>query len=208
MALIGHSQGNRLFREGFAAPTLGVSAMKQTPSIQALVDPTHVSLLMIRVGSLAALIYRIWGLQPITASNTRNPTYVATTIDQPCIAMGSLRSKRNLIWLICVDLTSARASGRPPDGETENDPFKPKDRGPGPLYSCCHARHGFKGKYRKQDAPWLAPEEYGKDPEAAITFSEFRALAWQVANEAARQLGWIRTCDELHEAAKKATSAI
>ena len=43
---------------------------------------------MIRVGSLAALIYRIWGLQPITASNTRNPTYVATTIDQPCIAMG------------------------------------------------------------------------------------------------------------------------
>src|SRR6516165_8464288 len=25
--------GNRLFREGFAAPTLGVSAMKQTPSI-------------------------------------------------------------------------------------------------------------------------------------------------------------------------------
>jgi len=54
----------------------------------------------------------------------------------------------------------------------------------------------------------LAPEEYGKDPEAAITFSEFRALAWQVANEAARQLGWIRTCDELHEAKKKATSAI
>jgi hypothetical protein len=64
----------------------------------------------------------------------------------------------------------------------------------------------FRAKYRKQDAPWLAPEEYGKDPEAAITFSEFRTLAWEVANEAARQLGWIRTCDELHAAAKAASA--
>jgi hypothetical protein len=66
----------------------------------------------------------------------------------------------------------------------------------------------LRAKYRKQDAPWLAPEEYGEDPEAAITFSEFRTLAWEVANEEARQLGWIRTCDELHEAAKMAASAI
>jgi hypothetical protein len=66
----------------------------------------------------------------------------------------------------------------------------------------------LRAKYRKQDAPWLAPEEYGEDPEAAITFSEFRTLAWEVANEAARQLGWIRTCSELHEAAKMAASAI
>jgi hypothetical protein len=66
----------------------------------------------------------------------------------------------------------------------------------------------LRAKYRKQDAPWLAPEEYGEDPEAAITFSEFRTLAWEVANEAARQLGWIRTCNELHEAAKMAASAI
>ena len=51
----------------------------------------------------------------------------------------------------------------------------------------------LRAKYRKQDAPWLAPEEYGEDPEAEITFSEFRTLAWEVANEAARQLGWIRT---------------
>ena len=66
----------------------------------------------------------------------------------------------------------------------------------------------LRAKYRKQDAPWLAPEEYGEDPEAAITFSEFRALAWEVANEAARKLGWIRTCNELHEAAKMGASAI
>jgi hypothetical protein len=66
----------------------------------------------------------------------------------------------------------------------------------------------LRAKYRKQDAPWLAPEEYGEDPEATIPFSEFRTLAWEVANEAARQLGWIRTCNELHEAAKLAASAI
>jgi hypothetical protein len=78
----------------------------------------------------------------------------------------------------------------------------------GPYIHVAMRGTGLRAKYRKQDAPWLAPEEYGKDPEAVITFSEFRALAWQVANEAARQLGWIRTCDELHEAAKKATSAI
>ena len=64
----------------------------------------------------------------------------------------------------------------------------------------------LRAKYRKQDAPWLAPEEYGEDPEAAIPFSEFRALAWEVANEAARQLGWIRTRNELHEAAKAAST--
>ena len=27
----------------------------------------------------------------------------------------------------------------------------------------------LRAKYRKQDAPWLAPEEYGEDPEATIT---------------------------------------
>jgi hypothetical protein len=62
-----------------------------------------------------------------------------------------------------------------------------------------------RGEWADRDA-WLAPEEYGEDPEAAITFSEFRTLAWEVANEAARQLGWIRTCDELHEAAKAASA--
>ena len=64
----------------------------------------------------------------------------------------------------------------------------------------------LRAKYRKQDGPWLTPEAYGEDPEAAITFSEFRTRAWEVANEVARQLGWIRTCDELHEAAKAASA--
>ncbi len=63
----------------------------------------------------------------------------------------------------------------------------------------------FRAKYRKQEAPWLATDEYGPDdPEATITLSEFRTLAWAAANEMARQLGWIRSCDELHEAAKLA----
>ena len=61
----------------------------------------------------------------------------------------------------------------------------------------------FRAKYRKQEAPWLATDEYGPDdPGAAITLSEFRNLAWAAANEAARQLGWIKSCEDLHRAAK------
>jgi len=67
----------------------------------------------------------------------------------------------------------------------------------------------FRAKYRKQDAPWLALEEHGPDdPGAAITFSEFRSLAWAAANEAAHQLGWIKSCDELHRAAKRVGSSL
>jgi hypothetical protein len=63
----------------------------------------------------------------------------------------------------------------------------------------------FRAKYRKQEAPWLATEEYGPDdPEAAITFSEFRNLAWAAANQTAHQLGWIKSSEELHRAAKSA----
>jgi len=66
----------------------------------------------------------------------------------------------------------------------------------------------FRAKYRKQEAPWLATDEYGlDDPEATITLSEFRALAWAAANDAARQLGWIRDYDELHEAVKLANAS-
>jgi|RifCSP13_1_1023834.scaffolds.fasta_scaffold01264_6 hypothetical protein len=63
----------------------------------------------------------------------------------------------------------------------------------------------FRAKYRKQDAPWLATEEYGPDdPGAMISLSEFRNLAWAAANDTARQLGWIKGCNELHDAAKAA----
>ena len=62
----------------------------------------------------------------------------------------------------------------------------------------------FRARYRKQDAPWLAMAE---DSEAPITFWEFRTLAWEAANEKARDLGWVKSSDELHEAVKRAGSA-
>ena len=65
----------------------------------------------------------------------------------------------------------------------------------------------FRAKYRKQDAPWLAMDEYAEDPEASITLKEFRTLAWEAANEKARHLGWVKSCDELHEAVKRAGGA-
>jgi hypothetical protein len=47
-------------------------------------------------------------------------------------------------------------------------------------------------KYRQEDAPWLVALEYGPDdPDAPVTLSEFRALAWAAANAKARELGWI-----------------
>ena len=60
----------------------------------------------------------------------------------------------------------------------------------------------FRAKYRKQDAPWLVMDEYAEDPEASITFKEFRSLAREAANEKARHLGWVKNCDELHEAVR------
>ena len=65
----------------------------------------------------------------------------------------------------------------------------------------------FRAKYRKQDAPWLALDEWVEDSEASITFREFRTLAWEAANEKARDLGWVKSCDELHEAVKRAGGA-
>ena len=47
----------------------------------------------------------------------------------------------------------------------------------------------LRAKFRKQDAPWLAMDEYGpEDPEATITSIEFRTLAWAAANEEAQTL--------------------
>jgi hypothetical protein len=60
----------------------------------------------------------------------------------------------------------------------------------------------FRAKYRKQEAPWLATDEYGPDDQdAPMTLSEFRKAAWAAANDAARELGWIKSCGELHQAA-------
>jgi hypothetical protein len=62
----------------------------------------------------------------------------------------------------------------------------------------------FRARYRKQEAPWLATDDFGTDdPEAPITLSEFRSLAWMAANETARELAWIKSYDELHKAAKR-----
>jgi hypothetical protein len=74
-------------------------------------------------------------------------------------------------------------------------------------YILVAMRGTLRAKYRKQEAPWLAMDEYGPDdPEATISFSEFRALAWAAANDAARQLGWISGYDELHETVKLANA--
>ena len=61
-------------------------------------------------------------------------------------------------------------------------------------------------KYRKQEAPWLAMDGYAEDSEAPMTFQEFRSLAWEVANLKARDLGWVRSCGQLHEAVKRASA--
>jgi hypothetical protein len=65
----------------------------------------------------------------------------------------------------------------------------------------------LRAKFRKQEAPWLAMDEYAEDSEAPMTFQEFRTLAWEAANEKARDLGWVKSYDELHEAVKRAASA-
>ena len=42
------------------------------------------------------------------------------------------------------------------------------------------------------DAPWLICQDHGPDdPEAPVTKAEFRALAWNAANAAAKEAGWL-----------------
>jgi hypothetical protein len=50
-------------------------------------------------------------------------------------------------------------------------------------------------------------DECIEDSEAPITLNEFRALAWEAANEKARYLGWVQSCHELHEAVKRGNDA-
>ena len=96
----------------------------------------------------------------------------------------------------------------PGTGETNDDPLENLRVDVHDPYILVALRGTcFRAKYRRQDAPWLATDEYGpEDPEATITSNEFRTLAWAAANEEARQLGWIRSFDELHKAV--AASAI
>jgi hypothetical protein len=61
----------------------------------------------------------------------------------------------------------------------------------------------LRARYRRQEAPWLATDEYGPDdPDAPMTMAEFRSLAWTAANETARRLGWIKSYEEVHHTAR------
>ena len=59
-----------------------------------------------------------------------------------------------------------------------------------------HARHLSQGKISETRCPL-----------ARNGSKEFRTLAWEAANERAGELGWIRSCGELHEAVKRTGSA-
>ena len=44
----------------------------------------------------------------------------------------------------------------------------------------------------KSDGPQLvAKSDWTDDADASVTLGEFRARAWQLANDKARELGWI-----------------
>jgi len=50
----------------------------------------------------------------------------------------------------------------------------------------------FYASYRKKDvAPWLVATDIRDDPNAPISRFAFKARAWTVAIEKARNLGWI-----------------
>ena len=68
-------------------------------------------------------------------------------------------------------------------------------------------RLGRFGSPKEALAPWLAMDEWAEDSEATITIGEFRALAWGAANQKARDLGWVKSSDELHEDVKRAGGA-
>ena len=108
-----------------------------------------------------------------------------------------------LAWLVSPAIKSGRMPGKSGSFEMTHSNLSVEVQGTHILVvlrGTC-----FRAKYRKQEAPWLATDELGPDdPEAPITLSEFRSLAWTAANERARELGWIKSHDELHNAAKRA----
>ena len=56
---------------------------------------------------------------------------------------------------------------------------------PGTSYSVTY--------FKPRGQPWLAAKDivHTDDPRIAITSAEFLAKAWKVANDTARDLGWI-----------------
>ena len=98
-------------------------------------------------------------------------------------------------------------SGRMPAREEDMTHSNLRVEVQGPYILVTMRGTCLRAKFRKQDAPWLSMDEYKDDSEASITFKEFRTLAWEAANERARELGWVRSCEELHEAVRRAGAA-
>jgi hypothetical protein len=101
----------------------------------------------------------------------------------------------------------AKKSGRTPAREELMTHSNLRIEVQGPYILVTMRGTCLRAKFRKQEAPWLAIDEYEEDAGAPITLQEFRTLAWVAANERARDLGWVRSCDELHEAVKRAANA-
>jgi hypothetical protein len=101
----------------------------------------------------------------------------------------------------------ATRSGRAPAREEDMIHSNLRLEVEGPYIVVAMRGTCLRARFRKQEAPWLAMDGYEEDSEAPITSKEFRAVAWEAANEKARELGWIKSCDELHEAVKRAGSA-
>jgi hypothetical protein len=99
---------------------------------------------------------------------------------------GSISLKSSVLPAIDVDV--CRLAGE--DAMTHSDLVRIEVQGADILVAMRGTC--FRVKYRKQEAPWLSVQEYGPDdPDATITLSEFRALAWAAANDKARELGWL-----------------
>jgi serine/threonine protein kinase len=66
----------------------------------------------------------------------------------------------------------------------------------------------YRARDRESSVPVALKTMAHVEPTALLRFkNEFRALAWAAANETARRLGWITSCDDLHEAVKLAARA-
>ena len=75
-----------------------------------------------------------------------------------------------------------------------DDPLEPQGRSPRDYILVAMRGTSLRAKFRKQEAPWLAMDEYEEDRSSDPLL--FRALAWEAANAKAL-LGWLRSCDEI-----------